>query len=518
MKTKNIFYVCFGALFLIFTSCDNLIEKAPTATEKMNTETYTYFESFKKGFGEFSQYNSLGKQNWVPSTEYQYVMMNGNVENIPYANEDWLISPAIALPEGLTSVVSFDYVTRGFADISNDVSIWVSEDYIKDSIPSRFTWTRINTVDPMSNSAGWKMSNSGDISLKQFKGKKVSIAFKYISGENQAGILQVCNFAIKDRTPVMLPYTETFVSSKGKFVAINVSGNQSWTIDSHGYIAITGYINSVNNANEDWLISPQIDFTKVQNAKLTFDHVTRYFGNYKTDPTLWYSEDYEEGLPSEATWKRLKTYPFGDSGNWSLSTSNEITLDSCVGKKVSIAFKYLSTTTKAGTWEIKNFVVKEGIPSDIYFYEAFDSNLGNFTTDDKLGAQKWIFSNSGYALASGFANGISNANEDWLISPSIDLTGKTSAKLSFDYTINKGLVANLKTNHTLWMSADNGTTWEQITIPVYPTGANWTFVNSGNIVIPEKYLGISSFKFAFKYLCSATESASWEIKNVTVKP
>jgi hypothetical protein len=98
------------------------------------------------------------------------------------------------------------------------------------------------------------------------------------------------------------------------------------------------------------------------------------------------------------------------------------------------------------------------------------------------------------------------------------MIGKTAAKLSFDHTINKGLVANMQANHTLWFSADNGTTWEQITIPTYPAGNTWTFVNSGNIVIPDKFLGINTFKFAFKYLCSTAESASWEMRNIIIKP
>jgi len=260
--------------------------------------------------------------------------------------------------------------------------------------------------------------------------------------------------------------------------------------------------------------------TNVTAAKFSFDHVTRYFGNLKTDATVWISEDYEEGLPSSGIWTQVTTYPFSDNGNWTLTTSYELDLSAYAGKKVSIAFKYVSTSTKAGTWEVKNFLVQEGAPSDIYFYEPFATGLGNFTTNNVLGAQVWYFYNgtSGtYAVMSGYANSMSNANEDWLISPTVDLTGKTAANLSFDYTINKGNVANMQTNHTLWFSADNGTTWEQITIPVYPAGNNWTFVNSGSIAIPAKYLNISSFKFAFKYLCSTAESASWEIRNVIIK-
>ena len=519
MNTSKLLYLIVGSLFLSITACDNLIETAPSASEKIDTETYIYSQTFKNGIGDFVQYNDSGKTTWT-QTPNQYVMMTGNVDNVPYANVDWIISPAITLPQEITSVVTFDYVTHGFADLANEATVWVSEDFVTDSLPSKATWKQLFTIDPMVNVIGWTMANAGDISLKSYIGKKVSIAFKYKSTDTQAGTWQLKNFKVKERKPVTIPYTETFSSNKGKFTAINVSGAQTWKID-FGYATISGYVNSLNNPNnpnEDWLISPQLDLTKIKKAKLTFDQVARYFTNTKTEAALWYSENYDEGLPSTATWKQLKTYPFSDPGNWTLTTSHEITLDSCVGKKVSIAFKYLSTTTKAGTWELKNFVVQEGAPTDILFYEAFDESLGKFTSENKVGPQSWYFyASSKYAIMSGYSGG-SVANEDLLISPSIDLTGITSAKLSFDHTINKGTVANMQTNHTLLMSADNGVTWEQVAIPTYPAGNSWTFVNTGNIVIPDKFLGIPTFKFAFKYLCSTAESASWEIRNVIIKP
>lgn len=518
MKTKKILYLGLAVLSLSFTACDSLIETAPTPSEKINSEKYTFSETFENGLGTFTQHNDSGRQTWMGS-KYKYITMSGNVDNVSYANEDWLISPAITLPAGNTSVLSFDYVTHGFANLATDVTILVSEDYNPDSIVSKATWKSVNTVDPMVNSVAWNMSNSGDISLKAFIGKKVNIAFKYVSSNNQAGTWQIKNLVVKDRVPVTIPYSEPFLSTKGKFVAINVSGSQVWTMDSHGYMNMSGYVSPTNFANEDWLISPKIDFTKLSHAKLTFDHVARYFGTIKTEATIWYSEQYDEGLPSTVTdWKQLKTYPFGDPGNWTLATSHEITLDSCIGKKVSIAFKYISTATKAGTWELKNFNVQEGIPSDIYFFEAFDSNLGGFTTNNVKGTPAWYWSSSFGAVMSGLSGSTLTENEDWLISPTIDLTGKSTAKLTFDHTINKGLVTNMQANHTLWMSGNNGATWEQVTITTYPAGNTWTFVNAGQIVIPDKYLGISTFKFAFKYLSSTAESASWEIKNVVVKP
>jgi hypothetical protein len=215
------------------------------------------------------------------------------------------------------------------------------------------------------------MTNAGDISLKAYMGKKITIAFKYVSSNNQAGTWQLKNFVVKERKPVSLPYSETFAISKGRFVAMNVSGSQTWSINSNGYALMTGYVGGGNNANEDWLISPQIDLTLVSAAKLTFDHAARYFSNLKTDATVWVSQDYEEGLPTAATWTQLPTVPFTDPGSWTFVNSREISLTTYAGKKITIAFKYLSTSAKAGTWEIKNFKVQEG--------EAFIEDFGKGT-------------------------------------------------------------------------------------------------------------------------------------------
>ena len=163
------------------------------------------------------------------------------------------------------------------------------------------------------------------------------------------------------------------------------------------------------------------------------------------------------------------------------------------------------------------------VTGDAIYSETFLSGtLGDFIAYSVSGAQVWTASTTYGAVMSGFANSRSNANEDWLISPALDLTGKSNVAVSFEHAINKGDVANLKTNHTLWISDDytdgdpTAATWTQVTIPEYPTGTNWTFVSSGSAVVPAQYLK-ANVRVAFKYLCSDNESASWEIKNFVVK-
>jgi hypothetical protein len=153
---------------------------------------------------------------------------------------------------------------------------------------------------------------------------------------------------------------------------------------------------------------------------------------------------------------------------------------------------------------------------------SFESNLCDFSGVNVQGTQVWSWNNYKYAKMSGYANGVNNDNEDWLISPALDLSKRISAFMTFSHTINKGDTANMRTNHTICISTDyvNGdpssATWIQMTIPTYPLGKDWVFVESGNIEFPSSAIGSSNVHFAFKYLSSSAESATWEIKNLLV--
>ncbi len=158
-----------------------------------------------------------------------------------------------------------------------------------------------------------------------------------------------------------LPVSETFENSMGTFTQFSLEGDQVWEHSTqYKYVLISGYVAQTNLANQDWLISGEIDLSGVTAAKLTFDHASRYFGNLATEATIWASEDYVSGDPTSATWTQVTTPAFKDMGNWNMVSSGEISLTPFAGKIIRIAFKYISTTTKAGTWQIKNFKVEEG--------------------------------------------------------------------------------------------------------------------------------------------------------------
>ena len=152
----------------------------------------------------------------------------------------------------------------------------------------------------------------------------------------------------------------------------------------------------------------------------------------------------------------------------------------------------------------------------------FTAGLGNFVAYSVSGSQVWQSDKTYGAKMSGYADGSSHANEDWLISPAPDLSGKSGVTITYEHAINKGDLNNLKTNHTMWVSDNysdgdpNAATWKQVEITAYPDGKSWTYVSSGAIAVPAEYLK-SNVRFAFKYLCSDKESATWEVRNLVVK-
>lgn len=155
-----------------------------------------------------------------------------------------------------------------------------------------------------------------------------------------------------------VPYEESFSSSLGSFTLDNVVGSGAWTIDtSNHYVKGTSYIGGSNTDAESWLISPWIQLPAVNSGEylqLKFQQcVNKFFGTVGDEATLWIQ-------PNGGSWTQIViTYPTIASGNWSAFEEQVVDLASYAGQKVKIAFKYVGSSTTAGTWEIRNFSVKK---------------------------------------------------------------------------------------------------------------------------------------------------------------
>ena len=149
-------------------------------------------------------------------------------------------------------------------------------------------------------------------------------------------------------------FFEALTSSVGTFTIDNkvvpsgLSAVWEFTSD-YSCMKATGYVNATkeNLAAEGWLISPEIDLTSYTSVFFTFEHAGGYFGTAENEATVWISKNGGEwvNLPIEAS-----AYPT----SWDFKSAGVWDLAAYAGSKIKIAFKYLSTTTKAGTWELRN--------------------------------------------------------------------------------------------------------------------------------------------------------------------
>jgi len=58
--------------------------------------------------------------------------------------------------------------------------------------------------------------------------------------------------------------------------------------------------------------------------------------------------------------------------------------------------------------------------------------------------------------------------------------------------------------------------WTELTVPNWPSGADWTFINSGDINL-SSYLGQSNIHIAFKYTSTTSSGATWEVKGLSIR-
>ncbi len=151
------------------------------------------------------------------------------------------------------------------------------------------------------------------------------------------------------------------------------------------------------------------------------------------------------------------------------------------------------------------------------------ASFNSFTTVNVTGTQSWYSSSSYGAVCSGYTAGQNYENEDWLISPAMDLTQTNNEKLTFSHTRGSASVLNVgvtqgwyKVFATSDFTGDPATTqWVELTGVNHTISTAWQYVSSGELLIPESVQSVNS-RIAFRYTSSATQSATWEIKNVKV--
>lgn len=149
---------------------------------------------------------------------------------------------------------------------------------------------------------------------------------------------------------------ESFATGQGAFTIedkkLPEGGTYVWKHDTYkddNYMKASAFIESAKES-ESWLVSPALDLSKATTATLTFDHTHKFAGTPSEELTLWVTET------SAENWQQLTIDKYGTNNDYTFVTPS-IDLSAYAGKTIKFAFKYISTNSAAGTWEIKNVKV-----------------------------------------------------------------------------------------------------------------------------------------------------------------
>ncbi len=157
---------------------------------------------------------------------------------------------------------------------------------------------------------------------------------------------------------VILSCEEFEDGTLGVWTPVNVLGDQEWeayTYNGNTFAKMSGYA-SGSHANEDWLISPLVDFTGagISEAGMHLANATKYNGN---PLQLLVSTDYDgSGDPNNFTWTDISDEVDWSPGNFEW-VDCVVELNDYIGQQIYLAFKYTSTDESSATWELDDLCI-----------------------------------------------------------------------------------------------------------------------------------------------------------------
>ena len=158
-------------------------------------------------------------------------------------------------------------------------------------------------------------------------------------------------------------------------------------------------------------------------------------------------------------------------------------------------------------------------PTEGLFSWEFSTSFGEFTTQDVLGDESWMIDFK-TAKMTGYVDDTNKANEDWLISPAINLGEISAAKLKMEYIAR--YFASLDTDITVWVSenytegAPSTAQWTEVKpASALVSGADWTTFSTTEYSLTP-YVG-KTIRFAIKYVSTDTKAGTIEVKSVAVE-
>ena len=474
-------------------------------TPGSNEITLPYYQDFSSSFGTYTTYSVSGDQVW--EIDYSTAKMTGYANGTNYVNEDWLISSPVALT-GVDHVkVDVNYVAQYQNSNTEDVTLQVSKDYVAGTNPLDANWVQMPVTYP--NTGGWSDFQTVETSLDEFLGETVTVAVKFLSSETQSRTMEVKYILIEEGEPGGGVEPPTPGQGEGSGTAddpYNVTAGIGLQSDEpfawvHGYIvgAVKAGLSSVGG-NDD--INWSAPFDLATNVVIADDVTCREI-----------SQCIIVNLPAG---KPLRTQV------------NLMDNPDNLGKHLAVNGKLRAYFGQAGLRDSggteADFVLEGGatppVPGNEIFSETFANGQGGFTIQDVVLPEAltyvWQYASNYSCMKASAYVGQAYEAESWLVSPAINLSGISSAKLTFSQAVN---YASPNGALSMMISTDydgnvTTATWTELSLDQWPAGSNWTFVTSSADLTP--YVGQTVY-IAFKYTSTTSASATWEVKDFVVE-
>lgn len=313
---------------------------------------------------------------------------------------------------------------------------------------------------------------SSDLKSTSERTAAYSLDNRYLSSSGRAGACSV--------RPVIVPEEYVNVAmtdgDDGGFTAQDVTLSGSLTYvwsntSTYGWTA-SGYASSTNNEAESWLVSPAYDLTNVISPVLTFDELDSDLnGDAVEDHFQILATANYTGDVTTTNWTDLTGWAsnWSDATTWYNTNIGNISLSDFAGEaNVVIALKYVSTSTSAPTFWIKNFIIKQGIGrmETIIWSGSFDNSGWVGNTDLAWGGYDWSTVEAGQTLCFYVKKSVAGSwgclslrnGNSWgalVDANSQDDVADDEDTATIKFTLTQGAVDDLNDNGGLVMTGDN---------------------------------------------------------------
>lgn len=487
-----------------------------------------YSQGFETEFGTYITKDVLGAQSW--SIKFESAWMSGHEggsSGADYDNEDWLISSPVKIEGVEHAKVVLNYAAKYTAPMAEDITVLVSSNYEWDSDPGRADWIVVMSDIENTPGTGWAFTDK-EASLDNFIGQTVNVAVRFQSTMNGSRTLEVKNITVMEGdaggdTPPTPPPTPGDPEGSGTAddpynVAAGIENNNP------------DHQNHPENTETAWVQGYIVGSVKASHSTVTANADVAW-GNESAElqTNVVIADDPNCREITQCLFVNLPAgKPLREQVNLVEHPEN-------MGKRLAVLGNLRTYFGQPGlrdsNGQQEDFVLEGSAPptpvGTVYLNETLlnENSFGTFSTYSAQGEQVWYFSNQYGAVMSGYADDVSYANEDWLITPSLDLSNSTNPVVVFDHA--RGPKSSMGVGveegyYTVWVIGDYAEGENPIQYPnAQITGVNhptesWKYVSSGELPIPMN-LRSSNMRIAFKYISIDGASATWEIKNVIVK-